>query len=59
MFNCKYLARGITVLTHLVLLLVKVGSLRPSSSRYLDTIDRPPQTDATEEGVPHFLLVSC
>ena len=60
MFNYKYLARGSTLLTHLVSLLVKVGSMRPSPSRHLDTVhDLPPQTAATAEGAPHCLLVSC
>jgi len=60
MFNCRYLTRGSTFLTHLVSLLVKAGSTIPSLSRYLDTVQHPPpQTGATEEGAPHCLLVSC
>jgi len=60
MFNYKYLARGSTLLTHLVSLLVKVVSMSLSSSRHLDTVHHPPtHTAATQEGAPHCLLVSC
>jgi len=53
-------ARGSTSLAHLVLLLVKVGSMIPPSSRHLDTVHHPPpQTAATEEGALYCLLMSC
>jgi len=59
MFNCEYLTHGSTFLAHLVSLLVKVDSMIPSPSCYLDTIHHPPpQPAATEEGAPHYLLVS-
>ena len=60
MFNCEYPARGSTFLAHPVSLLVKAGSMTPTPSCHLDSIHDPsPQTDATEEGAPHCLLVPC
>ena len=53
-------ARGSTSLAHLVSLLVKVGSMIPSSSRHLDTVHHlPHQTAATKEGALYYLLMSC
>ena len=50
MFDCWCLARGSTFSAHLVSLLVKAGSTRPSLRHDLDKLLYPPaQTVATEE----------
>jgi hypothetical protein len=57
--NCEYFVPGGTSLAHLVSLLVTVGSTKLGPNCRLDTLcyHSSPQTGATEEEVPHFLLL--
>jgi hypothetical protein len=58
MLVCECLAHSNTFLTHLVLLRVKVGTMKPCASCCLDTGRYHPSadTDAIQEGAPHSPL---